>query len=105
MGDILDQVTALIRCRECPWYKNCVTPLQVSGDDIAQFRMAMQGTSLPEPASSEIDQMMEGMAAMSQQMILQSCPIFTQRLKDEPGLAQQIKKIMQHWGKEENAEQ
>jgi hypothetical protein len=48
---------------------------------------------------------MEGVAAMSQQMILQSCPIFTQRLKEEPGLAQRIKKIMQNWGKEEDGEQ
>jgi hypothetical protein len=105
MGDILDEITALIRCKECPWYKNCVTPVQVSGDDIAQFRVAMQGTSLPEPARSELDQIMEGVAAMSQQMILQSCPIFTQRLKEEPGLAQRIKKIMQNWGKEEDGEQ
>jgi hypothetical protein len=100
VGDILDEVTALIRCKECPWYKNCLSPVQVSVEDIAQFRIAMQGTNLPEQAKSELDQIMESMASMSQEMILQSCPVFTQRLKENPKLAQQIKKIMQNWGKE-----
>ncbi len=100
MGDILDEVTALVRCRECSWYKNCVTPVQVSTEDIAQFRIAMQGTNLPEQARSELDQIMESLASMSQEMILQSCPIFTQRLKEDPELAQRIKEMMQNWGKE-----
>ncbi|GAI23954.1 unnamed protein product [marine sediment metagenome] len=100
MGDILDEVTALVRCRECAWYKNCVTPVQVSTEDIAQFRIAMQGTNLPEQARSELDQIMESLASMSQEMILQSCPIFTQRLKEDPELAQRIKEMMQNWGKE-----
>ena len=105
MGDILDEVTALIRCKECPWYKNCVIPVQVSVEDIAQFRIAMQGTNLPEHAMSELDQLMESMAVVSQEMVLQSCPVFTQRLKEEPRLARQIKKMMQTWGGEEEADQ
>jgi len=100
MGDILDEVTALIRCKEGPWSKNCLTPVQVSIEDIAQFRIAMQGTNLPEQAKGELDQIMESMASMSQEMILQSCPVFTQRLKEDPKLAQRIKEMMQNWGKE-----
>jgi hypothetical protein len=100
MGDILDKATALVRCRECPWYKNCLTPVQVSIDDITRFRIAMQGTNLPEQAKGELDQIMESVASMSQEMILQSCPIFTQRLKEDPKLAQRIKKMMQDWGEE-----
>jgi hypothetical protein len=46
----------------------------------------MQGTNLPEQAKSELDQIMENMASMSQEMILQSCPVFTQRLKGIPNL-------------------
>jgi len=100
MGDILDQVTALVRCKECPWYKNCLTPIQVSTEDITQFRTAMQGTNLPEQAKGQLDQVMESMASMSQDMILQSCPVFTQRLKEDPRLAQLVKKMMQNWGEE-----
>ena len=73
MGDILDEVTALIRCKECTWYKNCLIPVQVSTEDIAQFRIAMQGTTIPEQVKSELDQVMESMASMSQEMILQRC--------------------------------
>ncbi len=101
MGDVLDEATALVKCRECPWYKNCITPLQVSAEDIGQFRLMMQGTNLPEQARSEMEQILESIAATSQNMILQSCPVFTQRLKDNPKLAQRIKEIMQNWGKEE----
>jgi hypothetical protein len=100
MGDILDEVTALIRCKECPWYKNCLTPVQVSMEDIAQFKIAMQGANLPEQAKGELDKITESIAYMSQEMILQSCPIFTQRLKEDPKLAQRIKKMMQNWGKQ-----
>jgi hypothetical protein len=101
MGDILDEATALIRCKECPWYKNCLTPIQVGVEDIAQFRAAMQATNLPEQARAELDQIMENIASMSQDMVLQSCPVFTKRLKEDPKLAQRIKQMMQNWGKEE----
>jgi hypothetical protein len=100
MGDILDEVSAIVRCKECPWYKNCLTPVQVTVDDINRFRLATQIANLPESAKSELDQIMDSVAAMSQEMILQSCPIFTQRLKEDPKLAQQIKRMMQNWGKE-----
>ena len=100
MGDILDEVTALIRCKECPWYKNCLSPVQVSTEDIAQFRTAMQGTNLPDQARGELDQIIESIASTSQDMILQSCPVLTQRLKEDPKLAQRIKEMMQNWGKE-----
>ncbi len=105
MGDILDEVTALVRCKECPWYKNCLTPIQVSIEDIAQFRTAVQGTNLPEQAKGGLDQIMESIASMSQEMILQSCPVFTQRLKEDPRAAQRIKKMMQDWGKEGEPDQ
>lgn len=101
MGDILDEATAIVRCRECPWYKNCVTPLQVSPEDIAQFRVMLQQGSLPEQAKNEMESILENMASMSQNMILQSCPVFAQRLKESPEMARQMKEIMQNWGKEE----
>jgi hypothetical protein len=105
MGDILDEVTALVRCRECPWYKNCLTPVQVNAEEIRQFRAAMEGTGLPEQARGELDHIMEGIASMSQEMILQSCPVFTQRLKEDADLARRIKEIMQNWGKEQGSDQ
>ena len=101
MGNIIDEASAIIKCKECPWFKNCVSPIQASADDIAHFRMLMQTTNLPDTAKVEMENVLEGMAASSQNMILQSCPVFTQRLKDNPKLAQVIKELMQNWGREE----
>lgn len=101
MADILDEAAALIRCKECPWYKNCLTPIQIGIEDVGQFRLMMQGANLPDPARSEIENVLESMVTSSQNMILQSCPVFTKRLKDNPELARRVKEMMQHWGEEQ----
>jgi len=75
--------------------------VQVSAEDVAQFRLMMQGANLSETAKSQMEDVLGSIASMSQDMILQSCPVFTQRLRDNPGLAQRIKEMMQNWGKEE----
>jgi hypothetical protein len=43
---------------------------------------------------------MENITSMSQEMILQSCPVFTQRLKEDAKLARRVKEMMQNWGQE-----
>ena len=101
MGDILDEATAILRCKECPWYRNCVIPLQVSPEDTAQFKLMLQESGLPEQAKGEMESILEGIASMSQNMILQSCPVFAQRLKENPELARRIKEMMQGWKGEE----
>ena len=101
MGDILDKAAALIRCKECPWYKSCLIPMEVGAEDMGQLRLMMQGANFPEKLGADLDQFIESIASTSQNMILQSCPVFTQRLKESPKLAQRIKEIMQNWGKEE----
>ena len=101
MGDILDKATALIKCKECPWYRNCVAPMQINTEDIEHFGSMIQGANLPESAKSEMEIVLETIASTGQNMILQSCPVFTQRLKNNPKLAQRIKEMMQNWGKEE----
>lgn len=100
MSDILDEASALIRCRECPWYKNCLTPLQVNPEDIGQFRMMLQGANFPDAAKGEIEKAMEGIAGGGQDSVLQSCPVFTRRLKEDPELAKKIKELMRNWGNE-----
>jgi len=101
MGDIIGEASAIIKCKECSWFKNCVFPVQASADDIAHFKMMMQTTNLPDSAKNEMDNALDGIAATGQNMILQSCPVFTQRLKASPKLAQVIKELMQNWGSEE----
>lgn len=105
MDDILGEAGAVATCRQCPWYKNCVMPMQVSPEDITQFRHLMQGSNLGESARSEMERVLESIASMSQNMIVQSCPVFTRRLKTDPRLAQRIKKLMQTWGDEDEEQE
>ena len=104
MGDILDKAGALVRCKECPWYKNCLTPMQVNDEDIRQFGLMMQDAHFPEQVRATLDQFIEGIASTSQNMVLQSCPVLTQRLKESPKFAQRIKEMMQNWGEEEESD-
>jgi hypothetical protein len=46
--------------------------------------------------------MLSGMALAAQNSLLESCPVFIDRLRNSPALAMQLKKLMQNWGKEEN---
>jgi hypothetical protein len=69
MSDVLDEAYAIAQCKDCPWYKACVTPMKFSAEDIRR--------------------------------LLEGCPIFIQRLRADPKLAQRLKQLMQNWGKEE----
>jgi len=95
MGDILDEASALVQCKQCPWYKSCVSPMRFSIDDIAgQLQQSMPAESAGMP------KFFSELAAASQNLLLESCPIFINRLKSSPRLAEMIKKMMLNWGSE-----
>jgi len=77
--------------------------MQVNAEDMGQFRLMMQGANFPEQVRVDLDQFMESIASTSQNTILQSCPVFTQRLKENSKLAQRVKEMMQNWGEEEKS--
>ena len=98
MGDILDEASALVQCKQCPWYKSCVSPMRFSVDDIAgqlQQNMPAESAGMPKFFSE--------LAAASQNLLLESCPIFINRLKSSPKLAEMIKKMMLNWGSEDSS--
>ena len=102
MGDILEEASALLQCKECPWYKNCVTPVQFTAEDIRrQFKSAMEGAGFPQVPGSELERFLAGMASATQSLILEGCPVFTGRLRASPKLGQRLKEMMQNWGMEE----
>ncbi len=45
--------------------------------------------------------MLYSLASQAPPSILEGCPIFIERLRSNPKLAQRIKKLMQDWAKEE----
>jgi len=100
MSDIFDEAQALVQCKSCPWYKNCVLPIRVTEDDLKrQLESAMPGASMPGTPYG-ISQLLSSMAMAAQNSLLEGCPIFIDRLRSNPKLAERIKKMMQQWSKE-----
>ena len=96
MSDVLDEAQALVQCRACPWYKNCVLPMRVTEDDL---RRQLE-SSMPGAAQYSMHQFLSSLAEAAQNSLLEGCPVFIGRLRSNPKLADRIKKMMQEWVKE-----
>ena len=106
MNDILDEAYAIAQCKECPWYKACVMPLRFTADDIRrQLEASAPGMTATQPADLSLQNLLASMATAAQNSILEGCPIFIERLRSNPQLAQRLKEIMQHWGTESDSSQ
>ncbi len=102
MSDVLDEAYALIQCKECPWYKSCVVPMRFTAEDIRrQLQASVSGADIAQQADLGMQNLLSSMAAAAQNSLLEGCPIFIDRVRANPKLAQRIKEMMQNWGKEE----
>ena len=102
MGDVLNEVHGIAQCKACPWYKSCVVPMRFTAEDIRrQLEQSAPGTGISQPADLGIQNLLSSMALAAQNSLLEGCPIFIDRLRANPKLAQRIKEMMQSWGKEE----
>ncbi len=102
MGDILDEAYAIAQCKDCPWYKACVTPMKFSAEDIRrQLESSASGMDVAQQADLGMQNLLSSMASAAQNSLLEGCPIFIERLRADPKLAQRLKRLMQNWGKEE----
>jgi hypothetical protein len=103
MGDILNEVYGVVQCKECPWYKQCVTPMRFTAEDL---RKQLQSTNLGmNPGAipdAGLQNLLGGMATAAQNSLLEACPVFIERLRASPKLAQKLKQIMQNWSNEDN---
>ena len=72
-----------------------------SEDLMREMRQMAPGTSPGQPGEQDFRNMMMNMAATAQNVLLEGCPVFVRRLKSNPKLAEQIKRMMQNWGAEE----
>lgn len=98
MDNILEEASAVLQCKSCPWYKNCVTPMRLSSEDIQKQLKSVMGTGGAEPSDNQMRQFMESAAAALQNAMLEGCPVFIYRLRNSEKLAQTIKKLMQTSG-------
>lgn len=103
MSDILDEASAVIQCKECTWYKACVLPVRFSIDDVRkQLEAQSPGQTPPELTQPAAYHLLSGMVSAAQNSMLEGCPVFINRLRNSPRLAERIKKIMQEWSSEED---
>ena len=102
MGDVLNEAYGIIQCKECPWYKSCVVPMKFTAEDIRrQLQASVPEANISQQADLGIQNLLSSMATAAQNSLLEGCPIFIDRLRANPKLAQQIKEMMQNWGKGE----
>ncbi len=105
MGDILDEAYAVVQCKECSWYKTCVTPMRFTAEDIRrQLESSAPGASISPQMDINLQNLLSSMATAAQNSLLEGCPIFVDRLRANPKLSQHIKEIMQNRGREEEEE-
>ena len=104
MSDVLDEAYGIAQCKECPWYKSCVSPMRFTAEDLRrQLESSAPGMDASQQADLNMQNLLSGMATAAQNSLLEGCPVFIGRLRNSPELAQRIKEMMRNWGKEEQA--
>jgi hypothetical protein len=101
MDDILNEAYGIVQCKECPWYKACVVPMKFTAEDIRRQMEQAPGMSAPEQMDTGMENLLSSMATAAQNSLLEGCPVFIQRLRTSPMLAQRLKELMLNWGDEE----
>ena len=100
--DILREASNIAQCRECQWYKSCTIPMRFTAEDIKRQMEAQQGVTFTAQDDANMQNMIGSMAQAVQNSMVEACPVFIQRLRESPKLAERIKRIMQNWS-DENA--
>ncbi len=102
MSDVLDEAYSIMQCKECPWYKSCIMPMRFTAEDIRRQLTSTPGSDISQQADLGIQNVISSMATAAQNSLLEGCPLFIERLRSSPKLAQRIKEIMQNWSQEED---
>ena len=102
MSGVLNEAYGIAQCKECPWYKSCVMPMKFTAEDIRrQLESSAPGMNTPIQVDLGIQNLLSSMATAAQNSLLEGCPVFIDRLRTSPRLAERVKEIMRNWSKEE----
>jgi hypothetical protein len=75
--------------------------MRLTEDDLRkQLESSIPGAATPGAEQHGMQQLLSGLASAAENSLLEGCPIFINRLRSNPNLAEQIKKLMQQWSKE-----
>jgi hypothetical protein len=100
MGDVLNEAYGVMQCKECPWYKSCATPMRFTTEDLRKQLASQPPGAVPAAGNTGMESFLSGLASAAQNSLLEACPIFIERLRSNPKLAQQLKQLMQNWSNE-----
>ncbi len=100
MNDVLNEAYGIVQCKECPWYKSCVMPMRFSAEDIRRQLESAPGINVSQTTDMGMQELLSSMATAAQNSLLEGCPVFIARLRNNPKLAQRLKEIMQKWSEE-----
>lgn len=102
MDDIINEAYQIVQCKECPWYKACVTPMKFSTEDIRrQLEQGAPGMPDAQQMNPQMQELLGSMATAAQNSLMEGCPVFIQRLRSSPELGQKLKELMLNWGSED----
>ena len=101
MSNAFNEAYAIAQCKECPWYKSCVVPMRFTTEDIRRQMESSPGMRAASQGDLGMESLLSSMASAAQNSLLEGCPVFIERLRSSPGLAQKIKQMMQNWANEE----
>ena len=77
--------------------------MRFTAEDIRrQLQQSAPGMDISQQTDLNMQNLLSSMATAAQNSLLEGCPIFIDRLRSNPKLAQHIKEIMQNWGKDED---
>ena len=100
MDDVLNEAHGIVQCKECPWYKSCVMPMRFTAEDIRRQMESSPGINISQSGDLGLQDLLSSMATAAQNSLLEGCPIFIERLRNNPKIAQRLKEMMQNWGRE-----
>jgi hypothetical protein len=75
--------------------------MRFTAEDIRRQLESTPGMNLPLQADLGMQNLLSGMATAAQNSMVEGCPVFIERLRSSPKLAQRLKELMQNWGKTE----
>jgi fructose-1,6-bisphosphatase/sedoheptulose 1,7-bisphosphatase-like protein len=59
---------------------------------------------IPSQMDMGMQNLLSSMATSAQNSLLEGCPVFIERLRNNPKLAQRIKELMQNWSNQETSD-
>jgi hypothetical protein len=72
--------------------------MRLTEDDLRkQLESSISGAATSGAEQYGMQQLLSGLAAAAENSLLEGCPIFINRLRCNPKLAERIKKLMREW--------